>query len=956
MPEPHSESDIGTSAGAGTLAGPSASCVDPALSGMHQRGETIGRYVVLDRLGAGGMGVVYAAFDPQLDRRVAIKVVRGEHGGSAARERLLREAQAMAKLSHPNLITVFDAGMHAGELFLAMEYVRGTTLSKWLTVAGRSPREILDAFVRAGEGLAAAHALGIVHRDFKPDNVMVRDDDGRVLVGDFGLARPIAVNSIDSGENLASGDVLGSGGSRLTQGAIGTPAFMAPEQQRGGIVDARTDLFSYCVALFWALYGFHPFDDGSSVLGAAIAVGRVREKLPDIGIERRVRDAILRGLAKDPAQRWASVPELLDVLRVDPARGRRRLIGASVAAALIVGLVAVAPWRSRAASTACDGIAARSQEVWNDARAEFVRSALQNTGDPHADDAWHGITRGLDSYLTQWRTGYEAACRATHETRELDAAVFERRAYCYGTRLDHARALVELLRQPDAPLVGRAVTAVESLPSLAPCEGSGTVSDSDDREAATEVRSMIAQARALRLAGRAAQVEPVLDAALQRADAIDSDMLRAQVLLEAGDLYDAREEHDRGDAAHREALAAAMRADDAETLAFAWIAWVSHLVAVDRADEAAQWIDVMRASVGRVPGDHLAWVVELTAGNVAFAQDRMAEAEQRFRSALALLQATPHAPPTRIATAYINLGATLARGADYDGALEAFGEALRIREERLGSSHAQVASTLRQIAITHRAMGNPRAACAPAERAYAIDRANLGEDHLTVVSERVLLAKLAADIGDSAGAVRRALDVITTVHGEGPAWRRERALAYSALGEAWQELGRRDEARAALLAGLELRKDAPPSDLATIGIQEDLALVEAELGNIARAREIGAAVYAALTASVAEDHPRVADALEVLAAIEGEASAWSAARAYRERALAIRVRKPDADDLFSARVRFARMEQRAGAPEAALDLVTQALAAPGDHPDPRELARAYAVLADAIARLPTSVR
>jgi tetratricopeptide (TPR) repeat protein len=941
------QSDV-TSAGAATLVGASASRVESATSGVFRRGATIGRYVVLDRLGAGGMGVVYAAYDPQLDRSVAIKVVRGDQGGAAARERLLREAQAMAKLSHPNLVTIFDAGVHEGELFLAMELVRGMTLSAWLAATPRTPTEILAAFVRAGDGLAAAHAFGIVHRDFKPDNVLVRADDGRVLVGDFGLARPIVRAPI--GESVTTGEILESGEVSLTRGAIGTPAFMAPEQQRGEAVDARSDEFAFCVSLFWSLYGVHPFDDGKVALGAAIALGKVQGKLPDIGIPRAVRDAILRGLSKDPDERWPSMSALLDVLRADPSRARRRLLGAGVAGAVIVGLVAASPWRSDASSV-CDSIASRGSEVWNDAHAEEIRAALRGTGDPHADEAWQGVTDGLTAYIGRWREGYESACRATHETRDLDVAVFERRAYCYGTRLDHVAALVELLRQPDAPLVGRAVTAVDDLPSLGPCEGEGSARETDDREAAIEIRSMLAQAQTLRLAGRTSQVEPVVDAALRRAEAIGSDTLRAQVLLEAADLYDARLEVDRAGAAHREALAAATRGDDPETLANAWIGWVAHLVHTDRAEDAAQWVDVMRASVARVPGDHLAWLLELTAGNVEFARGRMAEAERQFRLAIDLLQATPHAPPTRIATAWMNLGAALASQGDYDGALVAFGETLRLREARLGPSHLQVAFVLRQIAITHRAAGRSRAAFAPAQRAFEIDRAALGEDHLTVASSRVLVAKLAADIEDTETAMSHAREVIATPGADSPAWRRERALAWSALGEALRTLGRREEAREAFVTALALRDGAPPNDLVIMGIQVQLAPLEAELGNIARAREIAAAALEARSTGVADDHIRIADGLEVLAAVETEAGAFDLARAYRARALEIRSRNGDRTHSFGARVRFAELEQRAGQPDAALAMIAGALADPGEDPEPSDLALAHTLLVDVVTGL-----
>jgi serine/threonine protein kinase len=240
------------------------------------RGTQVGRYVLLDAVGSGGMGVVYAAYDPELDRKVAIKLLRFDRLGSEAGERdrlrLQREAQAIARLSHPNVVHVYDVGTFGDQVFVAMEFVAGRTLRQWAEEEPRPWREVVDRFALAGRGLAAAHAAGLIHRDFKPDNVLL-GDDGRVRVVDFGLARPAGQQPAPEGERTPSGGTLAH---PLTEWGVvvGTPAYMAPEQLRGEASDERSDQLSFCVSLYETLYGERPFPGGSSSPGHRSAAWR----------------------------------------------------------------------------------------------------------------------------------------------------------------------------------------------------------------------------------------------------------------------------------------------------------------------------------------------------------------------------------------------------------------------------------------------------------------------------------------------------------------------------------------------------------------------------------------------------------------------------------------------------------------------------------------------------------
>jgi len=298
-----------------TVAGPPSSeaIVLPA-------GTFVGRYVIREVIGTGGMGVVYVADDPELGREVALKLLRGSlvHHTNA-RNRIIREAQAMARLTHPNVATVYDVGMLDDQLFVAMERVRGTSLRIWL----RKPRtvaEIVNVFVEAGRGLAAAHDAGLVHRDFKPDNVLV-GDDGRIRVVDFGLVHDLATD--DSDDEV-----------------VGTPAYMAPEQHAGGVIDARTDQFAFCVALHEALFGVRPFKGSSRAQLASAILANDRSALPPRHrVPGSLRRLVERGLAIRPGARFPTMDALLVALGKDRGRVPRRV---GMIASAVLGVVALA--------------------------------------------------------------------------------------------------------------------------------------------------------------------------------------------------------------------------------------------------------------------------------------------------------------------------------------------------------------------------------------------------------------------------------------------------------------------------------------------------------------------------------------------------------------------------------------------------------------------------------------
>ena len=364
-----------------------------APSALKQPGETIGRYRIERTLGIGGMGVVHVAFDPDLERRVALKVLRTATGEDAAR-RLQREARAMARLSHTNVVTVHEVGSVAGRDYVAMELIDGESLAEWLRAQKRDPRAIVDAFIQAGRGLAAAHAAGIVHRDFKPHNVL-RSRSGRICVTDFGLAReasdPLAITAVASGNTPTSLSGLTMSGS-----VLGTPAYMAPEQWQGGEVTAQADQFGFCVALWEALSGERPYR-GPTVDDLKVQVAAGPEQLDPSRIPRKLRPILRRGLDPSSAKRWGSMNELLDQL--ERARRRPWLVFAAVGAAAIAAAVLFLVLRGGSSAPSCPAPALDPDVVWNDQASTAAAAADQG---PSA--------KLLAADLERWRHQRTLAC------------------------------------------------------------------------------------------------------------------------------------------------------------------------------------------------------------------------------------------------------------------------------------------------------------------------------------------------------------------------------------------------------------------------------------------------------------------------------------------------------------------------------------------------------------------
>ena len=424
------------------------------------RGTVVGRYVVLDTIGRGGMGVVYKAFDPELDRAIALKLVGLGHLGAdpaRARIRLLREAKALAQLSHPNVVAVHDVGTHDDELFVAMEFIAGCTLRSWLRDRPRSPREVLGVFSAAAAGLASAHRAGIIHRDFKPENVMI-GNDGRVRVVDFGLAR------------AGMTDELAGVGA-----IVGTPAYMAPEQDLGREVDARSDQFSLCVALYEALFGQRPFAGESyAEIARHRLAGEVRPAPKVAGLSSKLRRAVLQGLRVDPEERHPTIAALLGVLGAGRRTGRIR----AAVTALAVTTVIAGGWAAWLATHApptveqsCALAADDLYRVWNAGRRDALRIALTGFAVTDAAGVTDRVGAQIDRWSAEWSARRTALCELSMRSDHDQSAKAVEQLHCLERRLTHLDAALSACTLAGSREVALGVeTIMAELPSPRSCE------------------------------------------------------------------------------------------------------------------------------------------------------------------------------------------------------------------------------------------------------------------------------------------------------------------------------------------------------------------------------------------------------------------------------------------------------------------------------------------------------
>ena len=746
----------------------------------------VGRYEALEEIGRGGMGVVYRARDPQLKRNVAVKVLRT--GRARTRARLRREARAMARLSHPNVVKVLEVGAtDDGELFVVMEYVKGTNGAQWLAADARTPAEIMEVFLAAGEGLAAAHAQGIVHRDFKPSNVLVAED-GRVLVGDFGLAReaeeprapdsehrpaarasaadgegggpPVRASVADSegGRRLGRASVAESGGGRpparasvVEPGGACSPARTSGAGPEGGrsLVDAGVAGFVRPLSVehdtrTGARVGtpryMAPEQRERSRVDAradqwALAFS-IREALPDapgLSIDR----VLDRALNVDVAARYPDVPAFLAALRA-AARPRRR--GMLVGAGLVLAAVATIGLAQR--GEACEP-ATRLAEVWTPVRRAGIAPAFEATDVSYAARAADNTTGVLDAYAEHWSSAYADACEADDETAQV----------CLTALLTELDATLDAFESADAKLVGGAERAARGLTPPRRCVDAPAPA-SVDPEALTEYARLLGRVQALTRAGRWDEARDDAMVLVERAAALGDPYAQSEAAFHLGMNRKRTGKYEAAAASLTSAYYTAAEAELAERAAKAALGQLQ--LTQRRADYVAaeQWIRHAQTWIARVP-DNKEMRIELLISRADLDGDRSRhdEALQRLDEAWELCERdtdSPHAGRilNLMAFVYIDRG-------DYDEAERLLLQSERVDSAHLGPGHPNLSHVHNNLGTVHYHRREYAEASESWERAYDIAVAASGEGSIHTGVLLMNLGIAADELGDLDGALKR---------------------------------------------------------------------------------------------------------------------------------------------------------------------------------------------------------
>lgn len=600
--------------------------VDGEETGVLHPGDKLGRYELVDVVGLGSMGVVWSARDPDLHRTVALKLLWNDDR-TDARARLLREARVLAKLRHPNVLVIYDVGEHEGRVFLATELVEGANLRTWLERERPAWPEIVDAFALAGQGLAAAHAAGIVHRDFKPQNVLVESGPTlRVLVTDFGLARAMDGAST-SPPDVESGPM--SLGQTQAGTVVGTPAYMAPEVLATAPADDKADQYSFCVALWEALYGARPHD--ADDLDGLYRAAREGPPTPpsDARCPAAIGGVLRRGLAPRPEDRFDSITALLSALRratTDrPSIGRSRSIAGSVGLTLVAGAAAAFTVLNHEPTDSASACVPPSS-VWTAARRSDTKAAFESSDRVFADETWPRVDRSMLAYETQWQSAFEHTCAAGEAVDALE---------CLHRRHAAFDALAALLADADETTVLHATSLLAALMPPDRCEDTSVATMRPPWPTDPELRDQVALLRrrlervrmlegATKLTEASAALTPIVEAARDTdftpliAEAL---ALEAEIAREAGRNEDAI-------ALNRDVLALAESSGYDLLKVDAAIGLFNPLAALGRIDEAEGFADLAEATLERIGGD------DDHAARVAYFRGELAQRSGQFELCL----------------------------------------------------------------------------------------------------------------------------------------------------------------------------------------------------------------------------------------------------------------------------------------------------------------------------------
>ncbi len=739
---------------AATLAGHGAA---PAPDG-DLTGKTIGRYRVQTRLGAGGMGVVWAALDPALDRQVALKLLPQLAAERRAHLelRLRREAQALARLDHPNVIAVYDVGVAAESVFVAMQLIDGASLDAYLAEHRPAPRRILALFTDAARGLAAAHAAGIVHRDVKPSNLLV-DRRGRLYVGDFGLARTGADELAGTSDtNLLSSEVTRAGA------VLGTPLYMAPEQHAGAAATAQSDQFSLCVSLWQALFGQHPFAAGRWTEAAAIdamRADRVVEPPRRAGVSPRIVRALRRGLRHDPAARWPSMEALLAQLA---PRSSAVWIGGGAGALAIAGAVGLTMMVTAPDPSPCGAAATRLDARWSPSTRDPLLARLAQLDPSASGGTAHRTVELLDERAQRWRAAALDNCEATRVRATQPVATYERRQDC----LERSAVAFEVALEQIA-----AVTDREQLPDTSTMARGGIDADACGVQVASRPRRLaspalvrrVAQLEAASHAGGDVSAAPALAAELEASG--DEELIADVWWVIAQNTGVDSVEKQR--AATRKAAEAATAIGRHEQAALAW-ARAAVTAAIVGDDRAVDDLLAMATAAGKLSGSaEVAQRLEIARASIDVEHREFERAAATARRVIAATEGQPLREAR--SDAFDILGDVLLRSHQWQELAQVTQRVEDLTRETWGPEHRYVLAPMARRGIALFRLGDRAAARALWDRVTRGLRASDGPDsvrlmfHLqdVAVTESedggVWSAEASAALEEAAAIARRAL-------------------------------------------------------------------------------------------------------------------------------------------------------------------------------------------------------
>ena len=725
------------------------------------------------------MGEVYAAYDPELDRKVALKLLRTAGGSAPAKKRLLREARALGKLSHPNVVQIHDVGEHEGDVFLAMELVEGQSLKDWCkSDPPPSFQAVLAAYLDVARGLEAAHQKGLVHRDIKPANLL-RGHDGRVRVADFGLA---AASGEDDTPPLPA-SLEGALGERLTAtGAImGTPIYMAPEQFLQAKPSPASDQYSLCVALYESLYGVLPFSADADADPLSVLLQLYERKTkeeparppPGTPVPVWVHRALVRGLAPLPEDRHPSMEALVAALRDDPGARRRALLvtlGVATSVAALVTVAAVGWAKSGAFQDPCAHPEQQLAGIWDDDIKGRVKAAFMGTGRAHAEGTVPRVFALLDRQAEAWSTMRGQVCAALRADPSR-RRILGLRDECLDRRRGQLQALTTLFAEkPDAEVLDKAVEAAMGLFPVSYCADTQALAarvrppeDPAVRRRVEAAEATVDRLEALYAAGRYKAGAALATPLLAEAAAIPYPPLRARVQLWAGRLGNVTGDYEGAKARLEEAIDSAAEGSDDVLAANAWAELLlvvgDHQRNLGEAAQLRRWgrVAVTRAHDAQAEA---AWldsegVLLHRSGDWPAARATLERAVAHWEKVLG-----PDHP--EVAGSLNKLGNASIRLGDYAAARTTHERALAIREKALGPDHPIVAQSLNNLGLVLLTAGDYPRARAVLERALAIREKALGPDHPSLAYPLANLGRVLVKTGEldaAQGRLERALAV-----------------------------------------------------------------------------------------------------------------------------------------------------------------------------------------------------